>query len=181
MPWINSDGLPVLFGVEEAAERNIGEFGNIDGLRWVEIKLKFDDLPAVADGSVVLERTYKIPEGAVINSVEIGRPTTDWVGAGATLNIGSIDDDETSNADVDYFVQEATIDELNLGGKTRDGLADPGWGGGGHFSDPAVPFATAKKLTVEVNTAAITAGEATLYIFWSIPNIDADTLVYTKP
>ena len=180
MPWINADGLPVLFGIEESVDRSIGEFGNIDSLRWVEIKLKFDDLPAVADNSVVLEYTYRLPALAVINSVEIGRPTTDWVGAGATLNMGIINESGLT-ADVDYLIQEATIAELNLGGKTRDGLADPGWGGGGHFSDPAVPFTEQQLITVEVNTAAITAGEATIYVFWSVPNIQDDTLVYVKP
>lgn len=180
MPWINSDGLPVLYGVEEAADRAIGEFGNLDGLRWVEVRLKASELPTVAENAVVYQRTYRLPREAVIYQVELGKPTTAWAGTGV-LSIGIVDEDETTNLDTDFFVVAATVAELNAGGRAGPGTATTlGWEGASTNTTPQVPFASQKKITVEVDTAAITAGESTLYIYWTVPNIQDDTLVYDK-
>lgn len=184
MVWHNDDGLTVKFGLEEAVPRNIGAYNLLGPLHWVEILVDWSELPVVADGSVILNDSFKIPSGVIIEETEIRTPTEAFVsGGGGTFNLGIIDADRTSNADVDFLVQEATVAELNTGGRYRMGLADPGWGGGGAYAQPRVPLTgtTGKLLTWEVNTGAFTAGTTVIRVWWSKDPVNTgDTLVWAK-
>lgn len=168
--WINDDGLVVKFGATEAEDRNVGAY-NVEGERNIlEVILDFNEMPAVADGSVILNDHFQIPTGAHIEAVEIV-DYVDFVGATATVNVGTIDTDRTSNADVDGLVAAATIAELNAGGENT-----AGWVG----AQVGTTLTANKLLTWEVDTAALTAGLATVRIKWSVPPVVGDTLVWTK-
>ncbi len=174
MPYINKDGLAWNFGVEEAELGNVAGYTTDGPKRVTEVVIYWGDLPTVAQNSVIIDYNCKLPKGALITDVEILPQHEDFVGSGATLNIGWVDaDDRTSNVDVDAFVVEATIAELNAGG-----LNLAGWVGA---AVQGAPLTEAKLLTWEVNTAAITAGQTTVLISWMIPKGEADTLVYVKP
>jgi hypothetical protein len=177
MPWTNEDGLTIKFGIEETEKARVTEVSTAGGMqRVVEIVVNSGDLPLVAENSVVIDDSYVIPVGAVITGIRIVKHET-FVGVGATLNIGITDafDGGTTLTDVDAVVVEATIAELNAGGEN---LA--GWVGVTYTA--ATPLTEAVRLTWEVNTAEITAGEAMIYVSYQVPkDSDEDSLVWTKP
>lgn len=156
--WTNSDGLTLYYGVDKARVEPVGEYRFNGPVRCTEIKFTHADLPAVASNSVIISDKYALPLGAKIERVEISS-WEDFVGSGATLNVGYIDLDGASNIDVDAFVVEATITELNAGGTNV-----AGWVG---VTVDAVPLVTAKYITWEVNTAAITDGSGVVRIYWT--------------
>lgn len=173
----NNDGLVWRYGTDEAKDSNIGAYSYDGDLHYVEIMVKASETPAVADNSVLLDSVFALPKGAVLERVEKTSPTTTFVGTGATLNIGLVDQsDGTSNADADAVVTEITLTELNAVGSANEA----GWLGAAVNATPAVGLANAKLITWEVNTAALTAGECVFRIFWRIPKVDEDTLVWDK-
>jgi hypothetical protein len=177
MPWTNEDGLTIKFGIEEVEKARVTEVSTAGGMeRIVEIVVTSDELPTVAENSVVIDDSYVIPAGAVFTGVRMAKSVT-FVGSGATLNIGITDafDGGSTLTDVDALVVEATIAELNAGGKDVAGWI------GTKVTD-AAPLTEAVRLTWEVNTAAITDGKATFYVHYQVPkDPDTDSLVWTKP
>lgn len=163
MSWINNDGLEVFFGTEQARENPIGEY-RFDGPRHVvEIEVDYTRLPAVASNSVVIDDHYTLPQGALVEAVEIITDTAfDSAGDAMTLNVGVIETDRTSNADVDYFVVAATQTELITGGTNVAGWV-------GTPVNSATPTAAPYLLTWEVDTAAATAGHGVIRIYYSVP------------
>lgn len=173
MVWINADGLRVKFGTEEAEKARVTEVTGGSDTRVIEIVVDADSLPTVAENSVIIDDSYVIPQGVVFQSVTITSDTAFSAGSG-TLNIGIADRDGGTNVtDVDHLVVDATVTELNAGGSN-----EAGWIGAGIFDQP---LAEAAYLTWEVNTAALVGGAATIRIEFSIPKVESDTLVWTKP
>ncbi len=154
----NNDGLTLYYGTDKAAVEEVGEYRYNGPVRCTEISFTHADLPAVASNSVIISDKYSLPIGAKIERVEITSSET-FVGSSSTLNVGWIDLDGTSNADVDAFVVAATIAELNAGGTNV-----AGWVGTPVEGDP---LTTAKYLTWEVDTAAITDGTGKVRIYWT--------------
>lgn len=177
MVWHNSDNLTVKFGTEESTFRNIGSY-NFDGpMHFVEVLVDVSELPAVASNSTILNDSFLLPIGAVIEHVEVRVPTTAFASSGSgTFNLGLIDADRSSNADVDYLVQEITVAEWNAGGTDI-----AGWAGGGFAASPRVALTTAKLLTWEVNTAVYQTGVTVIRIYWSKNPVNVgDRLVWSK-
>lgn len=158
--WTNDDSLLLKFGVEKTKTTITGHYRHDGPQNVIEIDVEYADLPAVADNSVVVDRNIVLPTGSVVEKVEIVTSTAfDSAGDAMTLNIGWIDLDETSNADVDAFVVAATQTELNDGGTSV-----AGWVGAEVLGSPTT---TAKYLTWEVDTAAATAGAGVIRIYYS--------------
>ena len=158
MSWVNNDGLERKFGVEQAKRARIGEYRNDGPSHLVEIHFDFTDLPAVASNSVIISDDYTLPSGAFIESVEIWCPVD--VTSGGTLNVGMIDTDRTSNADVDAFVVAATAAELTTGGENIAGWV-------GALVNDVLPRDVL--LTWEQDTAAATTGEGVIRIKYYMP------------
>lgn len=159
--WTNSDGLTLYYGTDKARVEPVGEFGDKGApVRCTEIRFTYSDMPAVASNSVIISDKYSLPIGAKFSEVQIQTWTDmDSAGDAMTLNVGYVDLDGTSNADVDYFVVAATQTELNAGGTNT-----AGWIGA---AADATPLTTAKYITWEVDTAAATAGAGVIRIFWT--------------
>lgn len=158
--WLNNDGLELKYGIDKTKADLVGEFRYDGPVRCLEIDLVAVRMPAVASNSVVIEDTNSLPKGAVIERIEIVKYTT-FVGSGATLNIGLIDTDRSSNASANALVDAATIAELNAGGTNV-----AGWVGAGVN---AAALTAPKLITWEVDTAAITQGDGELRIYYSVP------------
>ncbi len=172
MTWINNDGLEVKFGTDEAAKRNLGEYNQLGPVHITELMVKVSELPALATTTIISE-AHKLPSGAKIEYVEFVSPSTTFASAltTATLDIGIIDLDGTSNADDTALVAAATEAELSAGGKNI-----AGWVG------TAIGFSLARPslITWTVNVEVFTGGEGVLRIGWSVDKVDAETLVYVK-
>lgn len=160
--WTNTDGLHLKFGTAKTELASLGHYRHDGPKNVIEIVLDYAQMPAVASNSVVIDRTQVLPTGSIVEAVEIINKTAfDSAGDAMTLNIGWIDLDETSNADVDAFVVAATQTELNDGGTNI-----AGWVGAEVLGSPTT---TAKKLTWEVDTAAATVGAGVVRIYYSHP------------
>lgn len=177
--WINDDGLVVKFGIEEAVKRNIGAYGQVGPIHFVEILIDHSELPLVADGPVILNDNFALPAGAKIERVIGMSPTEvfDSPSDNGVLNIGLIDqDDRTSNGDTAALVNAATQTELNA-------FAAAGTVNASGTDGTAVGsvLAQAKLFTWEVDTNQFSEGTTTVRIEWTVPPKNAeDTLVWSK-
>lgn len=161
MSWLNGDGLEVKFGTEQGERALIGTYRTAGASQLLEIAFTYADLPAVASNSVIIADDYTLPSGAFIESVEIWCPVDmDSAGDAMTLNVGMIDTDRSSNADVDAFVVAATQTELITGGSNVAGWV-------GALVNDVLPRDVL--LTWEVDVAAATAGEGVIRIKYYMP------------
>jgi hypothetical protein len=178
--YINADGLPWNLGLDEAKKANIGAYTNFGPVHQLEVLVKYDELPAVADAQVILDDAFTIPAGALIEEVQIMTPTTavDSAGDALTFCLGVINQDRTSNPDTDFFIVDATQAEINGSGvnATEGSINSADWVGAGVSAVTAYNYL----ITWEVNAAAATAGQFTVRIRWSFPPKNSDTLAYTK-
>lgn len=160
--WLNNDGLKLYYGTDKTTPNPLGEYRYDGPVRLVEIKFSYTDLPAVASNSVIIADNLTLPIGAIVERVEIFSSVDfDSAGDAMTLNVGWVDTDRTSNADVDAFVVAATQTELITGGTNVAGWVGAEVGG--------AALTTAKLLTWEVDTAAATAGEGAIRLYYSVP------------
>jgi hypothetical protein len=157
--WLNPDGLELKYGLDKTKNGLVGEFHYDGPVNCIEIEFDSTRLPVVADNSVIIGDNYTLPKGAKIERVEI-QNFVNFVGSGATLNIGWINTDRTNGIDVDSMVVAATIAELNAGGTNVTGWVGAEVGG--------APITASKLLTWEVDTAAITDGRGVIRIYFSV-------------
>lgn len=158
--WTNNDGLSLKYGTSKAVAEPVGEFLMEGPYRVTQIRFDYTDLPAVASNSVIITDKYSFPVGTKVAKVEIQSWTDlDSTSDDMTLNVGYVDLDGTSNADVDAFVVAATQAELIAGGTNVAGWV-------GTVVD-GVPFTTAKYLTWEVDAHAASAGAGVINIYWT--------------
>ena len=163
MVYKNKDGLVWRFGAEEADLTNIAGYRTHGDLRYIEVVLKGADVPLTP---AVINDNLVVPKGAQITKVEWFKANV--AVAGGNLSIGLIDADKAAgNAVVGGLVSAATPANLNA-----DGV-----GSGAQIGDVQTK---ARKVTWSAS-AAITAGETTIRIFYRIPKNETNTLVYVKP
>jgi len=170
---INADGLAVRYGINEAVQTNIGSYTNFGPVHQLEILVDYSELPAVADGQVILDDAFAIPAGALIEEVEILPATTDFdsTADGSLFNLGVINQDRTSNALTDGLIDDATETEVNTGGTNT-----AGWVGALVGTVTAYNYL----FTWEVNGEAATAGAWSVRVRWSVPPKNSDTLAWSK-
>lgn len=177
--WINADGLAVKFGTAEAVKRNIGAYGQVGPVHFVEILIDHSELPLVADGPVILNDNFALPAGAKIERVLGMSPTESFVSPSnnGVLNIGLIDqDDRSSNGVTAALVNAATQTELNAFAAAGTVNAS-----GTDGSAVGTVLSQAKLLTWEVDTNQFSAGTTTVRIEWTVPPKNGvDTLVWNK-
>ena len=163
----NNDGLVIKSGPEEAQRARVSEYRTNGPDRLLEIEVDFAQLPTVAAGSTIIDYNATIPAGAEI----ITTTAFDSAGDAMTMNFGWTDQDLGSTlTDVDSLVVAATQTELNA----NSGINVAGWIGTGQSG--GVALAEAVYLTWEVDTAAATAGYATVQVVWYMPDNFTDAL-----
>lgn len=104
--WINSDGLKVLFGTDRARASRGGEFAiDGEGQHCVEVTIALASLPTVASGNVqIVADNVTIPNGALIEEVQIVATKAATSGGSATLDIGLVDQDFSTEIDFNGMV-----------------------------------------------------------------------------
>lgn len=179
--WLNADGLPVNFGLDEARLAVVTEYTTDGGERVIDIMIPnaaaFD-----ATNEYFLSDKVTIPEGAIITNAKTKADSTDFASSGGgTISIGTtIDLLATSDAltDIDSIVALASVAEMNAGGSGNSGtgIASPGDG----TLVMNNPLAKTVYLTLSVDTAVFQAGVGGFEISYIIPKVEGDTLVYSK-
>lgn len=161
MTWVNADGLTVRFGLEQAEVAKAGVVRTAGEDQELVVLIKGVDVPS-ADAPISIYTG--IPQNAVILTAEL-YVTTAFAGVNATLDIGIWSDDGdgtyTVVDDDGLFAALATtsMDTLN-------GADDYQVGAGALIGIRPTAVAGARDFLVSYgyNTAAFTAGEATLVI-----------------
>lgn len=177
MTWTNSDKLVVKFGTEEATLSNVAAYRTDGPRRLIEVIVDWHDLPTVAQNGVVVDTSFVLDSGMLIEGVSIKTSEAfDSTSDDMVFSLGLIDVDGTSNAVKAALVDAATQVELNT---LADGIENySGWVG----SSVGTLTTKKQKLIWEVDTHAATAGRAVIRIYWSIPPVTAaGTLAWTKP
>jgi hypothetical protein len=149
--WTNKDGLYVGFGTRKTEKNTSSAHAPSSGIQTLEMRIRGADLGdtvAAAD----LENAAVIPQGALLLSADLF-VTTAFAGASAVLDIGTYNADANDIADddgIDVAIATATLTDgavVSCDGADVGVVCDgtDGW-----------------KLGASYDTAAFTAGEATL-------------------
>lgn len=156
--WTNSDGLLVHFNARDA-ERKPRRNPSKSDSQEIVYKISWDDIgTTVAPG--LLQGSANIPSGAYLESATL-TVTEAFVGATAALVIGTYDPLDNSAVDADGILTAVAGDVLNIDA-IGDTLACAGAQVDTVLAEDVVIGATA-------DTAAFTAGEATLVVTYFVP------------
>jgi len=158
--WVNSDGLGVNFGINQAAAVNAGEL-EVDGDLF-QIAIPIADataIPATAS-SVTITETITVPDNARVESVSLYVTTAFTSGGAATLDIGLFNDD----GDGTFSVNDAN--GLVAGSAVAALVNDAKVSGAGAQVGTRVQGTGNRGLAVSYGygTAAFTAGAADIII-----------------
>lgn len=162
--WINSDGLRVRFGTDEATTVRGGSVQpNGEDLQII-FKVK---LTEAATGSALIPRTQGIviPAGVRLEEVMVKVDTAATSGGSATLNLGLNRLDTTTAIDADGLVAALALTSIDAAGDTlalRVGSTSVGALVGTTLAYPGV-------LVFDYDTAAFTAGELTVTVRGKVP------------
>lgn len=171
MSWLNSDGLYIQMGTEEAALVRGGEYTTLGSHRVTEFMV---DLVADCGSSAAIlgsatSSTYgtggyglELPEGARIEKVEIITMTAATSGGSAVLNIGLVRRDRTTELDYDGLVAAATLASFNAVGETLTLTAGVSTGG----ALLGTTLANSGIVTVDYDTAAFDTGKIHVRVYW---------------
>lgn len=160
MSWYNSDGLLVKFGTEEGAVGKAGEYVTTGPLRMVEVTFALTGLGTAA---AILDDHVVIPAGALIEKVTLVNKVLATSGGSATLNVGFIRSDRTTENDYDGLIAAGALATFNTKGETVDYTV--GSTAAGALLGTALTYDS--YITADYDTAAFTAGTVSVRIYFS--------------
>lgn len=161
--WLNSDGLYIKYGTDEATAGLAGEFRHSGNEYWAELEILATSLtasPAIQNDNVI------IPAGARIQRVVVIAETacTD-VGGTSVLNVGLIRTDRSTTYEVDGIVKALPLASLNVAGEQTTLT-----GGATYAGDyVGVTIAYPGLLTADYDTEAFTAGRIIVRVHYYFP------------
>lgn len=170
--WLNDDGLPVSFGLDEARLGVVAGYRTDGPDRCIEVVI--DDASFFdATNEYLISDKVCLPVGAIVTKVEV-QPNHETFASSSsgTISIGVVDDDFASNNDIDALLALASVAEMNAGGTAAgDGVLVQG-----------AALTKRQFLTLSVDTAVYQTGAGSVLIYYQIPKKGEaqDTLVYTK-
>jgi hypothetical protein len=160
--WMNSDGLYIKFGTDEADHGVAGEYSTLGPQRMVEAKLTLTEAALTA---AIVDDNVWLPAGARIEKVEVIAETAATSGGAAVLNVGLQRQDRSTELDYDGLVAALALTAINAAGETNS--LTPGSTGAGALI--GTTLANAGYLTFDYDTAAFTAGVMKVRVYWSKP------------
>lgn len=160
--WVNSDGLAVKFGTEEAA---IGRAASVEDtfgeLQMSTVHFDYTDVAATAQ---ILDYTSPLIKGTRIASVHVLCETA-ATGSGAVLNIGLIKEDFSTELDYNGLIAAVPLASIDAAGEVYDGIV------GATYTGALVGTTLTEDgwLTVDYDTAAFTAGKWVVTVRYYTP------------
>lgn len=163
--WKNSDGLYVKSGVDEATRSVAGE-SMFDGM-YHDVEFTIQAMTSVVSAggaTAIVDDNFMFPTGARIEKCEVIVETA-CTGTGATLDIGLIRYDRSTELDYNGIVAAQILSTLTPAGTITTHTA------GSTYAGALLGTTTANPgyLTINYNTAAYTAGKVVVRIFWRKP------------
>lgn len=169
MAYLNADGLWIKVDGEEGITQKGGhyaEVGSTPGL--AELVIDFGDVtasPAIPGASTRGALGIQIPGGVRITEVELITETAVTSGGSATLDVGLIRYDRSTELDYDGLVAALALASFNAAGETvvlRVGSTSAGALIGTTLANPGI-------MTVNYATASLTAGKVKIRVKWYKP------------
>lgn len=112
--WYNNDGLQLFYGVDKTTTEAAGEYRTNGPLREIEVRI---DLTSLATGSqTILSNTVFFPKMRV-EEVTLEVQTAATSGGSATLDVGLISTDRSTEIDYDGFIAAEVLTAINTAGK----------------------------------------------------------------
>lgn len=164
MAWMDNTGLYQKYGTEQTVTAAGGEYRTVAELREIEIKIDLTDLTATAAVVSGADNIF-VPAGMVIEQVEIVVDTA-AVGATATLDIGLIQTDRSTEIDYEAFTNALAVASLTAGNKIT---LIKGSTSAGDMVGTGTATANVGHITANYNTAAFTAGVIVVRIKYRRP------------
>lgn len=152
MSWLNSDGLLVKFGTEEATAGKGGATA-IDGDRR-EVVMDIDLTLLNTSTATIIDDNVWVSKNARIEEVEVEVLTAATSGGSATLDIGFIRSDRSTELDYNGLVAAAALSTINTAGKRLNIVA------GGTAAGALIGTSLANNglFVAQAGTAVFTAG-----------------------
>ena len=159
--WMNSDGLYVKFGTDEAVTTTAGTYPTMVSGQHVT-ELRIPALTALGTAAAIQADTTIIPSGVTIARVEVVAETAATSSGSAALNIGLSRLDRSTELDYDGLVAALALTAIDAAGETT-ALTKGSTGAGALIG---TKLANAGLLTADYDTAAYTAGELVVRVYW---------------
>lgn len=155
--WTNSDGLYIEFGTSKPAVDVAGEYKTYGDFREINARI---DLTTLTSSGTIISQNLKFPKELRIARVDVISDTA-ATGSGATLDIGLMKEDRSTELDYNGLVAALPVASLATVGTITSlstGTASAGALIG--TSTSSVGY-----LTANYNTTAFTAGTVDVRIF----------------
>lgn len=163
--WLNSDGLYVKFGTNEATPGVAGEYGFFTDGDVHVLEVRISDLTTLTDSTQnILDQNVWLPKNARIEWVDVIN-TTAATGTNAVLDLGLQRFDQSTELDYDGLLADAPRTDWDALGETKHymvGVTGAGALMGTVLANPGYLVAT-------YDTAAFTAGAIKIRIGYSFP------------
>lgn len=163
--WDSPDGLRVYFpGTGHVVTRG-GEVDNT-GRHWVEVVVDLTTLPDFASGNQqMIAENVLIPKGAQIEQVDVVTTVGAVSSGSATLNVGLVRQDRTTELDFDGLVALLAKTAIDTVGETVELRV----GSTGAGALVGTKLANSGYLVAYPGTANFSAGKVMVRVFWSMP------------
>ena len=159
--WLNSDGLYIRLGRDEGVSTTAGTYPTMVAGQHVT-ELRIPAMTALGTSPAIMANSTIIPAGATIARVEVVAETACTSGGSAALNVGLIRLDRSTELDYDGLVAALALTALDANGETTS-LVE---GSTSHGALIGTKLANAGLLTADYDTAAYTAGEVVVRVYW---------------
>ena len=154
---LNSDGLFVKIGTTKATATKAGEYRTVGALREIEVTLS--DLTTLTNTAAIIADVTFFPKMR-IEEVEVVNTTAATSGGSATLDLGLIQTDRSTEIDFEAFLNGAALADYNaVGEKIIYRIGTSGVGQLVGTTTTNVGY-----ITANFNTAAFTAGALKIII-----------------
>lgn len=160
MSWYNSDGILVKYGTEEATPSTAGHYVTTGPQRMAEFDVT---LTGLADAAAIADDYIVLPEGALIEKIDVVVKTAATSGGSAVLDVGIIDLDRSSNGDDDALIAALALTSIDAIGDVVELIQ----GGTSHGASVGTVLTGPVLVTASYDTAAFTAGVVSIRIFYS--------------
>lgn len=162
MAYHDNTGLYRKYGTEKSVVKKAGWYRN-DGQNRI-LQIQGLDLTTLTTTAAIIDDTVFYPDNWIVERVEILTKTAATTGTAATLDVGSIDTDRSSNGDVDSILDNVAIADMNADGEYTQKVGPAVDTGLGVFADKDTLPTTPKHITASTTTGTYTAGVIDLRI-----------------
>ena len=165
--WMNSDGLYLKTGTQEAVLSTSGAYRNDGNYHVVEMTIH--DMTDLGTAAAIQDDVTFLPKNARIEKLELVTETACTSGGSAVLNVGLQRRDRSTELDYDGLIAAAALSTFNAAGETVTFTAGSTAAG----ALVGTTLAYNGYLTADYDTAAFTAGKVVIRVFYRFPVTDA--------